>query len=240
MDNIQPQSQRQSQSSAEHLADGERLTWSPNAVNALIHLYRADVGRMTTYRVRLDTTTNWALTSSALVATFALGNPEVTHLAFLFLMFLNYFFLYLEARRFRAYESSRQRVEFLERNFYGELLGHQSDQGWAEALMAKLRGPAPSVNRLGALGWRLRRNYLWIYAAVLGAWLIKLETPSGPSLDLNAVVGRAAIGSIPGWLVCAVVAAFYLWLVTLSTAAPRNYPMGDDETYGAQDGESAG
>jgi uncharacterized membrane protein len=65
---------------------------STNAVTALIHLHRAEVG-LTTYRVRLDTTTSWAVTSSALVTTFALGNPQIPHVAFLFLASVILFFL---------------------------------------------------------------------------------------------------------------------------------------------------
>jgi uncharacterized membrane protein len=202
---------------------------SANAVNALIHLYRAEVGRMTTYRVRLDTTTNWALTSSALVGTFALGNTDVTHVAFLFLMFVNHFFLFLEARRFRVYETSRRRVGFLEQHFYPEVLGEGDAQGWTTELLASLKGPPPPVSQTGALGWRLRRNYLWIYFAVLLAWLIKLEAPRGPSLDFGALVAHAAIGSIPGLLVIMGVALLYAWLVTLAVLARRNYPPGDDE-----------
>src|SRR5438128_8205950 len=93
-------------------------TRSTNAITALVHLHRAEVGRLTTYRVRLDTTTSWAVTSSALVTTFALGNPQIPHAAFLFLVAVVYFFLQLEARRFRAYEASRHRVHLLERYFY--------------------------------------------------------------------------------------------------------------------------
>src|SRR5262245_26016074 len=83
---------------------------STNAVNARIHLYRAEMGRLTTYRTRLDTTTSWAITSSALITTFALGNPQIPHETFLLLMFVNFFFLQLEARRFQVYEASRLRV----------------------------------------------------------------------------------------------------------------------------------
>src|SRR5918998_3353552 len=90
---------------------------STNSVNALIHLYRAEVGRMTTYRQRLDTTTNWAITSSALVTTFAIGNPLIPHTAFIFLMIIDVFFLLVEARRFRVYEAARYRVLVLEHYF---------------------------------------------------------------------------------------------------------------------------
>src|SRR5947209_3302853 len=61
-------------------------TRSAMADTALIHLYRAEIGRLTAYRARLDTTTSWAITTSALVATFTLGNPQNPPAAFLVLM----------------------------------------------------------------------------------------------------------------------------------------------------------
>src|SRR5688572_19893910 len=114
---------------------------STHAVTALIHLHRAEVGRLTTYRVRLDTTTSWAVTSSALVTTFALGNPQIPHAAFLFLAFVLFFFLQLEARRFRAYEASRHRVHLLERSFYREVLGGRVDPHWTDQLLEALEQP---------------------------------------------------------------------------------------------------
>src|ERR687888_2399475 len=98
--------------------DTPRASLSSGVLNALVHLYRAEVGRMTAYRARLDITTNWAITTSALVTTFALSSGDRTHAVLLFLMFLDYFFLHLEARRFSAYEGSRRRVRLLERYFY--------------------------------------------------------------------------------------------------------------------------
>src|SRR5437879_2817655 len=154
---------------------------SNNAVTALIHLHRAEVGRLTTYRVRLDTTTSWAVTSSALVTTFALGNPQIPHAAFLFLVAVVYFFLQLEARRFRAYEASRHRVHLLERYFYREVLGGRVDPKWTDQLLEALEQPGMTVNRLGALGWRLRRNYLWIITAVLITWVGKLYLTGEPT-----------------------------------------------------------
>lgn len=200
-----------------------------NAVNALIHLYRAEMGRLTSYRTRLDTTTSWAVTSSALVTTFALGNERIPHAAFLFLMFVNYFFLQLEARRFRAYEASRHKVHLLERYFYPEVLGYAVDPVWTDQLVDALRRPGQTVNRLGALGWRLRRNYIWIYAAVLVTWLGKLYLFGEPSLRPRTLIERAAVGSIPGGLVTAAVAGFYVFLFTVAIGARRNYPLGDDE-----------
>src|SRR5690242_2518676 len=100
-----------------------RLLRSSNAINGLTHLYRGELGRMTAYRARLDTTTNWAITTTALSTTFALGGAERSHAVFLFVMAINYFFLHLEAKRFQAYETSRHLVQLLERSFYPEILG---------------------------------------------------------------------------------------------------------------------
>src|SRR5260370_36419137 len=98
-------------------------------LTALIHFYRAEVGRLTTYRQRLDTTTNWSITSSALVTTFSLGDAAIPQAAFLFLMLINVFFLAVEAPRFKVDEAARYTVLLLERYFYPEGLGHGSSLG---------------------------------------------------------------------------------------------------------------
>ena len=197
------------------------------ALNAIVHLYRAEVGRMTAYRQRLDTTTNWAITSSALVTTFSLGNPTIPHAAFLFLMFVNGFFLIVEARRFRVYEAARYRVLLMERYVYPEVLGEGGTRDWKPALIEALRTPYsyPPVGLLAATGWRLRRNYLWVYAAVLLTWIAKLEIAGDGSADL--LLG-AAIGRLPGLLVWAVVAVAYAALVSIALLAKRRYAMGSE------------
>src|SRR5262249_7118753 len=196
---------------------------SSNQINALIHLYRAEVGRLTTYRTRLDTTTNWAITTTALVCTFTLGNPEHPQAAFLVLMLTNYFFLQIEARRFRAYETSRHRVQLLEHFFYAEVLGAANNPRWIRQLLEALQNPGLTVNRLGALGWRLRRNYVWIFAVVLLAWLSKLHIDGPPTWAPDELLGRAAIGGISSWVVGTLVGAFYVYLIVIAVAAQRMY-----------------
>jgi uncharacterized membrane protein len=200
---------------------------SAAAQTALIHLYRAEVSRLTAYRQRLDTTTNWAITSSALVTTFSLGNAQIPHAAFLFLMIVDFFFLTVEARRFRVYEASRFRVLVLERYFYPDVLGRPSAADWQHQLIESLRTPYsyPSVGFLGAIGWRLRRNYLWIYVAVFLTWLAKLDIAGGPGTDL---VREAHVGSVPGIVVWAVILVGYLVLGGIGLLAKRTYPMGTE------------
>jgi uncharacterized membrane protein len=134
-----------------------------DATSALIHLYRAEVGRLTAYRVRLDTTTNWAITTSALVISFTLAN--------------------------------------------------RSDPARGDPLadVEAMRNPGETVNFLGALGWRLRRNYLWIYTAVVLAWIGKLYLEVGPAASVEMLASSAGLGPFPGVVVAALVALFYCY-----------------------------
>jgi uncharacterized membrane protein len=183
---------------------------------------------MTAFRVRLDTTTNWAITSSALVAIFALGNPGVAPAAILLLMLLNFFFLHLEARRYRHYEASRHRVRLLERGFYAEILGQPASAEWVDQLQEALGRPKPPLSHWQSIGWRLRRNYLWIYLVVLVIWLGTLRVGLGHPGGLGELVASAALGSAPGWLVFGLVAAFYAWLVGLTVWTGRGYSPEDE------------
>ena len=201
----------------------------PTTINALIHLYRAEVGRLTSYRSRLDTTTSWAISSSGLVATFAFGDAGIPHAAFLVLMLVDYFFLQIEGRRFRHYEASRQRVYLMESSFYPEVLRGKTDEAWVDALISDLRTAGLPVSPLGAVGGRLRRNYLWLFGAVLLAWILKVSSMGPPTFDAFVLTSRAAIGGVPGAPVFIVVILFSAWLLFLALTARRNYPKGDDE-----------
>jgi uncharacterized membrane protein len=206
-----------------------------NETNSLIHLYRGELGRMTLYRVRLDTTTNWAVVTTAGIVTFALGNAAVPHAVFLFAMLLTLFFLNLEARRFRFYETSHRRVRLLERGFYTEVLGGQPEVGWEAVLLQNLQRPESPVSQLGALGWRLRRTYLWVYLALLVAWWGKLtvmqpdtDTPRDTSLGLESALAAATVGALPGAAVVLLVSLFYLLLLLTAVVGSRRYPLEPD------------
>ncbi|THF84013.1 DUF2270 domain-containing protein [Deinococcus sp. KSM4-11] len=203
------------------------VSYSTNSANALIHLYRAEVGKMTAYRQRLDMTTNWSVVTTAGLASFALGDVNNSHATFLFAMFMNFFFLRLEARRFRSFEIAHHRVRIMERFFYPAMLGDNVDPGWHQLLLAELARPRSPMSRSDAMGWRLSRNYLWIYAAVLLAWMAKLDLdqPKGWVLEFPDALSLADIGSFPGWLVFLGVAVFYAYLIGLALRAARTYPL---------------
>ncbi|WP_027480991.1 DUF2270 domain-containing protein [Deinococcus pimensis] len=205
-------------------------SYSTNAANSLIHLYRAEVGKMTAYRQRLDTSTNWAVVTTAGLTSFALGSRENSHAIFLFAMFMNYFFLHLEARRFRTFEISHHRVRIMERFFYPAMLGDKVDSSWHQLLLAELAKPRSPIPRADAVGWRLRRNYLWIYAAVAIAWVAKLDLLRDPGArpTFAGFVELASIGNIPGPLVIVAVVVFYAFLIRLAIRATRQYPLEQD------------
>jgi len=141
-------------------------------------------------------------------------------------MFIDYFFLHLEARRFQSYETSRYRVQLLERTFYPSALGARIDYPWVDQTIDVLGGPGMRVSYLGAVGWRLRRTYLWIFLAIFLAWASKLDVAGWSNLDF---ISRAAVGSVPGWLVWLVVVGLYGWLIGLAAFARRTYCFGSEE-----------
>lgn len=186
---------------------------SPKDVpTALIHLYRGELGRMTVYRGRLDTTTNWAVGTSAALTSFALGQERVPHFVFLLVIFLDLIFLWMEARRFRFYELIRMRVRLLETGFYAAVLGKEERAGWEEALWASLLTPRAPIGQMQAASVRLRRNYLWLFLAMAMGWMLKLWLAGGRLLD------AAAVGPLPGLLVlggAALLLAALVWVAAI-------------------------
>ena len=214
---------------AAQVAPDGAASLSATASNALIHLYRGELSRLTAYRARLDTTTSWAISASALVATLTFGSAAAPHVAFLFLMALNYVFLHMEARRYRYYELSRRRVQILEGYFYPAVLGQRVDPRWTALLVESLQHPRLPLRRRAALGWRLRRTYAAIFTMVLLGWLSKLDLSSGVWSSPLDLVSRAQVGSIPGWPIWIGVLGLYVWLAYLYQLAHREYPMGAED-----------
>lgn len=204
--------------------------YSTNLANALIHLYRAEVGKLTAYRSRLDTTTNWAVVTTAGLASFSFSNPASGHVIFILAMVTNYYFLYLEARRFRNYEIAHHRVRIMERFFYPSIMGESVDDSWHRVLLSELEKPHSPLTRAESMGWRLRRNYLWIYFGILVAWVLKVDSQRDPDITYNPAerMELASIGHLPGWIVFSVVLISYLLMVQLSLKAPRDYPLIND------------
>jgi uncharacterized membrane protein len=176
----------------------------------LAHLYRGELSRKLAYRIRLDTTTNWAIGLSAAVGSFALSHPEIPHAVVLFAVTLDLLLLWVEARRFRAYHLSRYRVRLIERGFVAQALG-KAGPAWAGPLGESYLAPSPPIGAWAAVAQRVRRNYLWLVASVEVAWLFKVQAHGEGDL-----LEAAGVGPLPGAVVLATAAGLLVALLALA------------------------
>ena len=196
------------------------LPSTPSEVtNTLIHYYRGELGRMTSWRDRIDRTSNWAITVVAALLSVSLSTPTSHHGVLLFGMMLVTLLLMIEARRYRFFDIYRARVRKLERGYFAQILAPngESRPDWAGAIARSLRKPQFLLSYPGAVKRRLRRNYCWMYFILLLAWCLKITTPKlqaegNPLTQTHSwtyVVENAALGPIPGWAVLCLVGLGY-------------------------------
>src|SRR6267142_1349124 len=178
---------------------------APAAFNtAMIHFYRGEVQRSNTWRNRLDTTTNWAVLTAGATLSFVFSSPSNPHFVIPINSVLVTIFLLMEARRYRYYEIWSSRVRVLETGYFAQLLapeGVAPEEAWAKHLAADLITPHFTITEWEAIGRRLRRNYLWIFALLAVSWNLKVYLHPLPARDFNAFLDRATVGVIPGWFV---------------------------------------
>ncbi len=177
---------------------------SPGEFNmAMVHFYRGEVSRANTWRNRLDTTTNWAVLTTGATLSFAFSSPTNPHFVILINTVLVCFFLFMEARRYRYYEIWSSRVRVLETGFFTQVLAPEkpTDDVWISHLVEDLRAPHFTISEWEAVGRRLRRNYLWIFALLAASWNLKVYIHPVPAYDFNAFIDRATIGVVPGAIV---------------------------------------
>ena len=171
---------------------------------AMVHFYRGEVQRSNTWRNRLDTTTNWAVLTAGATLSFAFSAPQNPHFVIPINSILVAFFLFMEARRYRYYEIWASRVRVMETGYFAPLLtGNVTDTDWAQHMAEELRTPHFTISEWEAVGRRLRRNYLWLFALLAASWNLKVYLHPTPALDFDAFMHRAAIGFVPGEMMVA-------------------------------------
>ena len=188
-------------------------------VNAMIHLYRGELGEATAWRGRIDTTSHWAIVLSATALSFVFSDNAIErHVLIPIISFFCTFLLSMEARRYRFFDIWRSRARMIEINFYQPLLAGSKPllPDWAERLAQDMEWPRFHMTWLEAAGRRLRRNYLAIYFVLLGSWLVVLTTHPTSTTSIPEIIRRASIGPIPGELVFLSMVVFYTGLISLS------------------------
>ncbi|MFK7894520.1 MAG: DUF2270 domain-containing protein [Myxococcota bacterium] len=178
---------------------------SRDQATIFIHLYRAMVGRADIWRMRMDATTNWAIGATAAISSFALGNPDLPHYVVLMASLLTLCFLMLEARRLTFYHLWQTRVLQIEKGMILPALNAPSsgedielDPAFVAALSAELGGTVPTMPMRKAAARRLRRVYLYLFAAQWLAWILKLSTHPKTADSASEMIARAGIAGLPG------------------------------------------
>ncbi|HEY6230424.1 MAG TPA: DUF2270 domain-containing protein [Pyrinomonadaceae bacterium] len=202
---------------------------------AMIHFYRGEVQRSNTWRTRLDTTTYWAVLTAGATLSFAFSSASNPHFVIPINSVLIAIFLLMEARRYRYYEIWSSRVRIIETGYFAQLLapeGAAPDESWAEHLAADLITPHFTITEWEAVGRRLRRNYLWIFALLALSWNLKVYLHPFPARDFSAFIDRATVGLVPGWAVFVVgvlfnaaIAIFAIGTVRLREATGEVLPQ---------------
>ncbi len=199
---------------------------------ALAHLYRGEMQRMTVWRSRLDTTSNWAILLTTGMTTFTLGSTAIPHYILLLCLALIAICLIIEARRYRHILHSKWRVHMLEANyFFGQLCpgGAVADPAWRLRLAEDLRRPAPPVDLLMAMRLRLRRNYLLLVYFISAVWLTKVFLHPVGAKDVLEFHRRLAVGEMIASPFVAITATLFVLTATvLAAVTPSEESMDPD------------
>lgn len=198
-----------------------------NPPQVLVHFYRASVQHADTWRRRLDATTNWAVVTTAAVITFSFGGRQFPHFVVLLALVFDVFFLFMEARRYQAYNLWQRRIRGLHRHLVAPALRapEQADpagirEGW-ERLAMDLGRSVPALPLWAALGYRIRRNYGPLVTVVILTWTLKLYLEMEPTeRHVRTMIRNAEVGLVPGSWIAGGVAIFFLVLLWLAIRAP--------------------
>lgn len=172
------------------------------------HLYRGELDRATSWRSRLDQTTNWAVVFVAAILTWAFSNRANPHYVLLIGMFAVTGFLVIEAHRFREYDIWRSRVRTMQQNVFAAMLVPQTtyNDDWQRELSESLDTPTFTISIWESIGHRLRRTYLPLLLLLLVAWVVRI-TVFQPRKSWRQTAG---IPGVSGETIVLVVAVLYL------------------------------
>jgi uncharacterized membrane protein len=166
----------------------------------MLELYRGEQQRSNIWRTRLDNTTYWAVITSLATFIYLFISPDHHYVVLILDTLFVTLFLWIEARRYRYYELWSYRVRLMETDFFAAMLvppfGPRAD--WAEQFAQTLLTPEFPISLWEALGRRLRRNYMFIFALLGLAWLLKGYLHPVPATSLSEFLSRFALGIIPG------------------------------------------
>ncbi len=172
-------------------------------VNTMIHFYRGELGRIMSWRQRLDVTTTWAVTSTTSIITISFSLKGIPHIVFFFNIAYVWMLLWIEARRYRLYDAFRGRVRMVESHFLVPMILQNPNLlvgEWKRLVCEDLILPSFKISKLEAVGRRMS-NYVFIFLIIIVAWTLKIFVHAQPPIDsFGAFYGALAVQSLPAWV----------------------------------------
>ena len=184
-----------------------------------MHFYRGELHRVTTWRGRLDRTTNWVVVVLAAILTWSFSSRTNPHYVLLLGMVVATVFLVVEAQRYQKYDAWRERVRLVEANYlpaeFGD--GRPLESDWDGDLEADLREPTFALSFLEAAAQRLRNVYMPLLTLLVVAWGTRITLFAGGTPWPRA----ASVGDLPGTVVVGAVGVGYAVALGLTVLGER-------------------
>lgn len=195
----------------------------------MVQLLRGELSRSDTWRTRLDTTTNWALTVSAAVLSVSFADARMPHGVLLIGIWMVISFLMIEARRYRYYDLWIHRVRLLEDGYFAPMIrGEPHDPDAMRELAHALARPRLRLTLPSAVGTRINRTYGPMLAVLVVTWFVKVQRHPKPATTIEAFFQNAAVGLVSGELMTAVMTVFaFAVLVVVFFAMIARQPLGE-------------
>lgn len=92
---------------------------------------------------------------------------------------------------------------------------------WSTSLTKNAIETTYSISWVESVGLRLWRNYLWIFAVLLGGWALKVYLSPLPARDFDVFLERATVGPLQGWVITTVSIVCYAGLVIFALLTKR-------------------
>jgi uncharacterized membrane protein len=186
----------------------------------------------------LDATTNWAVLTTAGMLSFSLADSEQEYILLLLSNLIILCYLIIEARRYRYFEVYRARVRMIEENFLIPVLTRKLESPearWRQIVAGDLDRPTYKTTLLEAIGFRVRRNYIYIFGIVLGGWIVKVLSQPHFVGSWNELWRRIAGEWAPAWVILGGGALFYASLGAVMWYARHIHPgEPEDEITGIE------
>lgn len=190
----------------------------------MAHLYRAEMSRMTVWRQRLDTTSNWAIILTFGMSTFVLGTSDVPHYVMLLGLAIISICLLIEARRYQRLHHSKWRLALFDHNYFANMLWPPArllEPSWRRQLAFDLRRPHFTMTWFMATRLRLRRNYLLLVYFITAVWLTKVFIHPDSPPTLSEFYARLAVGELfPSLFVASTATAFIVAASAMGLLTP--------------------